>query len=420
MASKDIDRQRIALSAEGSGTVRLDLPLDAESLEKTISDERLENAAPEIASWDGAGCLSQAGVDLSDEAARGEAVLTAGDLRHINDMAALASALPEPDRLLAAGWISTAQPDLLGCANALAQAAEGRLALGAASYGWDEIASMAPAALNRASERAARPEPQFEICVGNWGRYAEGDLRDRWVALPMTDEELSRWIEEAGLYDPLHEETYVSAWRDGLPLGLEEGGLVNQFTSPHEANAIAKLMERAQPWELERVAAALECGADQPADLGELASLIDEAGDIPYQELPEYGTNMSAEERMARAEVGESDLGRILERYGIEDFFDYEKYARDMVINGAKLGEDGYLYAPMPAMDSIGVDEAREICAEWDAEHAAPAAPSDGALKGEAPKAKEAPQATPRIDFGRPPAPREAPRTPENDRVRKR
>lgn len=50
----------------------------------------------------------------------------------------------------------------------------------------------------------------FAICIGNYGYYAEGELRDKWISLPVSDVELADFIRENGLKDAEHEEMYIS------------------------------------------------------------------------------------------------------------------------------------------------------------------------------------------------------------------
>lgn len=42
----------------------------------------------------------------------------------------------------------------------------------------------------------------FDVCVGNWGYYSEGELRDTWMHLPMDPDELP-------VFDYLYDDMYV-------------------------------------------------------------------------------------------------------------------------------------------------------------------------------------------------------------------
>ncbi len=59
----------------------------------------------------------------------------------------------------------------------------------------------------------------FSVCIGNYGYYAEGELRDRRIALPASRAEFRDFLEKSGLQDPMHEEIYVSDY-ESVPFGL--------------------------------------------------------------------------------------------------------------------------------------------------------------------------------------------------------
>lgn len=56
----------------------------------------------------------------------------------------------------------------------------------------------------------------LDVCVGNWGYYSEGILRDKWIHLPMEPDDIEPWLRDHGLVDEEHEEIYISDY-DGLP-----------------------------------------------------------------------------------------------------------------------------------------------------------------------------------------------------------
>lgn len=64
----------------------------------------------------------------------------------------------------------------------------------------------------------------FVVCVGNWGYYSEGELRDTWMHLPIDPDKIEPWLRSHGLVDAEHEETYISDY-DGLPHAPSRRGL---------------------------------------------------------------------------------------------------------------------------------------------------------------------------------------------------
>ena len=78
----------------------------------------------------------------------------------------------------------------------------------------------------------------FDVCVGNWGYYSEGELRDTWMHLPIDPDKIEPWLRSHGLVDAEHEETYISDY-DGLPFRCpqvfdEYGRLVNLVAQADE------------------------------------------------------------------------------------------------------------------------------------------------------------------------------------------
>lgn len=50
----------------------------------------------------------------------------------------------------------------------------------------------------------------FDVCVGNYGYYNEGELHDTWMRLPMDPDKIEPWLRSHGLFDEEHEEIYIS------------------------------------------------------------------------------------------------------------------------------------------------------------------------------------------------------------------
>ena len=45
----------------------------------------------------------------------------------------------------------------------------------------------------------------FDVCVGNYGYYNEGELHDTWMRLPMDPDKIEPWLRSHGLFDEEHE-----------------------------------------------------------------------------------------------------------------------------------------------------------------------------------------------------------------------
>ena len=41
-------------------------------------------------------------------------------------------------------------------------------------------------------------EGTITVCIGNYGYYNEGELRDKWITLPKTDVEIQQFLTDNG------------------------------------------------------------------------------------------------------------------------------------------------------------------------------------------------------------------------------
>lgn len=218
------------------------------------------------------------------------------------------------------------------------------------------------------------------VCVGNYGYYNEGELHDAWITLPKTDEEIQQFLKENELQDPMHEEIYISDY-DGIPFGLNHGGVFSEYTSLDDLNLLAKQMEL-RPDEAERVEEALETGCDAPSNIIELMNLIEQADDIPFFSYDYSGISnkdqwgetclerCSAEENYGYTLLEGTELMEMLEQNSeAMSAFDVGEYGRQCAENSyVSLAENGYLVntMDMPDLDYYSRDELKEMIEdEW-------------------------------------------------------
>ncbi len=210
---------------------------------------------------------------------------------------------------------------------------------------------------------------EIRVCIGNYGYYNEGELRDKWITLPKTDEEIERFLKENGLQDPFHEEIYISDY-DGIPLGMPYGDVFSEYTSLEDLNLLAKQMQDAPDWKLVRAAAAIKAGYVEPSGIEEVMNLIEQADDIALISWPDKFDYASDEERLAYAVIGERGGLDNLNRSVLERHFNRRKYGKLLDDEGFVVGERGYLD---PGIDEIrdGLYDAGDIIEEakllgWD------------------------------------------------------
>lgn len=213
------------------------------------------------------------------------------------------------------------------------------------------------------------------VCIGNYGYYNEGELHDAWITLPKTDEEIRRFLAEHRLQDPMHEEIYISDY-DGIPFGLDYGGIFSEYTSLDDLNLLAKQMQL-NPDAVERVEAALGCGCDEPTSIISLMNWIEQADEVPYYSYSFDGMencrSISAEEKYGYTKAERTGDYRYLEKRGLHQYFNFEEFgAADSHSGYVVLGEDGYIDTQhsMPDESYYSRDELQEqIEQAWDREH---------------------------------------------------
>ena len=110
----------------------------------------------------------------------------------------------------------------------------------------------------------------FDVCVGNWGYYSEGELRDTWMHLPIDPDKIEPWLRSHGLVDAEHEETYISDY-DGLPFRCPQ--VFDEYARLDKLNVLAMQLTLLPEGDLAHIQAAIDYG--EPLDhLDELMNLM--------------------------------------------------------------------------------------------------------------------------------------------------
>lgn len=166
----------------------------------------------------------------------------------------------------------------------------------------------------------------FDVCVGNYGYYNEGELHDTWMRLPMDPDKIEPWLRSHGLFDEEHEEIYISDY-DALPFRCPE--VFDEYAHLDELNVLAVQLTLLPDGALEHIDAAVEYGES----LNHLDELMNRGnGELLY-------------------------------------CFDFNRYGEIAVNNGyVDLCETCYVdkRADWPALDEYSFEEIRdETVAEW-------------------------------------------------------
>ena len=181
-------------------------------------------------------------------------------------------------------------------------------------------------------------ENGLRVCIGNYGYYNEGELHDAWLTLPKSDEEIFDFLKANRLWDPMHEEIYISDY-DGIPFGLER--LFGECCHLDDLNVLAAQLMELNETDYER----LECWfdhADQPDSLIGLMNIIEQADELPVYTYDYDGAwsknmwgNYTVDECSPLENLGyqmlewNTELRRVLEADSLAmSAFDVEEYGR--------------------------------------------------------------------------------------------
>lgn len=141
------------------------------------------------------------------------------------------------------------------------------------------------------------------VFIGNEGFYAEGELRDRAITLPVSGSELQGFLEGNGLVTPMHEETYIADFLDGVPFDHPE---IFAHATAEQMNILAQQLKMADPDDLDKVQDWIDA-FDTPKNIVELMNLVEDAESINRVEY-EFSTNGLDKGFFEEEQVGLSDL----------------------------------------------------------------------------------------------------------------
>lgn len=193
----------------------------------------------------------------------------------------------------------------------------------------------------------------IKVCIGNYGYYNEGELRDAWIELPKPADELMGFLKVHKLYDASHEEIYISDY-DGIPFGLDS--LFTEYTRLSDLNMLAAQLESTDYDEDLVNIYCKVCGA--PHTVVELMNLIDQADEVPYCKYD--GKGSSPEDSMGRTAIEwYPEMKAMLDSNPDFDYaFDYERFGSTFDQEYALLDEGYYdCLGHGPRLDRYDIDD---------------------------------------------------------------
>lgn len=229
----------------------------------------------------------------------------------------------------------------------------------------------------------------MSVCVGNWGYYNAGELRDKWVDLPKEPAALQDFLRENGLVDSSHEEIYISDY-DGIPFESVPEAFT-EHTRLEDLNLLAMQLSMASAEDIDKVDMYLEASGEV-GTVGKIMNLMEQADDIPaygydheFMDVKDsWGQNW--QQRFSPAEnygytclENEPELKGILDSdLAADSAFDVGRYGETRAeLDGVTLFRDGYvdMTAPSPNLELYTRTELAEvITGSWRDAKAAPEA----------------------------------------------
>ena len=181
----------------------------------------------------------------------------------------------------------------------------------------------------------------FSIFAQNLAYYNEGYIFGDWIDLPQSSEKIEKYLKEIVKIDDEHEE-YEIADVDGVPFPY--GSI--QWSSVKDVNNLAIIYSTLDEFQQNAIAAYIEYEGRENYDVNELINICLQADSINYYQYSfngiEYCENCSAEVKMGYTMAEELGIYEQLEKQGIVDFFDFEKYGESFGYDYG-LYDDGYL-----------------------------------------------------------------------------
>ena len=169
----------------------------------------------------------------------------------------------------------------------------------------------------------------FEAYITNLGKYNEGELVGETLKFPTTTEEVQALLKRIGVDGVRYEEFFITSF-DGDVLGLYD--YLTEYENLDELNHLACLLSELDQSDLEKFEAVIDSGehTSSVADLINLTQNLD---------CYEFYSDIESEEDLGRYYTEDLNIPAEL-----KDYFDYESYGRDVLINeGGHLAPGGYV-----------------------------------------------------------------------------
>ena len=183
----------------------------------------------------------------------------------------------------------------------------------------------------------------FSIFAQNLAYYNEGSIEGGWLDLPQSQDVIDRYLKEVVKVDDEHEE-YEIADIDDNTSPFPYASI--QWSSVKELNELAIIFSKLDECQREAIQAYLAYSGEEHYAISELANLCLQADDINYYQYNfeglEYNRDCSPELKMGYTMAEENGIYIQLQKQGIIDYFDFEKYGESFGYD-YELMSNGYL-----------------------------------------------------------------------------
>lgn len=169
----------------------------------------------------------------------------------------------------------------------------------------------------------------FKIYIMNLGKYNEGNLVGEWLELPASEEEIKETLDNISIND-LYEEYIIADYENTFDFKISE------YSNIDELNQVAEYLEGFTEYEQQQVNALLDGGYIDYQDLVNGDVNLD---NHTFIEL-DQNTMLSDESNLAYSLMDAFYGGDLSYIENIENYFDYEKFARDLYYNFDLIVED--------------------------------------------------------------------------------
>ena len=198
---------------------------------------------------------------------------------------------------------------------------------------WNNFINKAKGTNTEVEEKKMDKNAIIKGYITNLGKYNEGVLAYKLISFPISEEELNEALKSIGckytdengvVHNPLYEEFFFSDWECEIPFEFGE------YPSISDVNDIAERVEALEAYELETLEVILK---EHTSDTNEALQIV-ENGDY---------TTWSGKSMTDVAETMAEECGYLDDvPENLRYYIDYEKWGRDLAIEGTFLEGNGF------------------------------------------------------------------------------